>query len=133
MQIIAALFIDDIEMRQVPGPATRIDLRGIQFSAPAPKPFPVTVEPHLMVIVRCPPDGIGSGVLETVFTDEHGTEVARNVQPLAVEPGRFRQQLVRADLTYSEPGTIEANCRIDQGPPVVVPYTILPPVDTTNT
>ena len=129
MQIIAALFIDDIEMRQVPGPATRIDLRGIQFSAPAPAAFPVTVEPHLVVIVRCPAGGDGSGVLETVFTDERGDEVARNVQPLQVEPGRFRQQLVRAELTYEGPGTIEANCRIDQGPVTTIPYSILPPVD----
>lgn len=128
MQIIAALFIDDIEMRQVPGPSTRIDLRGVQFSAPAPAPFPVTVEPHLVVLVRCPADETGSGVLETVFTDAEGVEVARNVQPLSVEPGRFRQQLVRAELTYAGPGTIEAHCRIDHGPATVVPYTLLEPV-----
>ena len=40
MEIIAALFIDEINLRQVPGPATRIDLSGIQFSAAAPAPCP---------------------------------------------------------------------------------------------
>ena len=56
MNIIAALFIDSIDTRQVPGPSTRIDLSGIQFSAPAPSEPPFTVEPHLVVIVHCPPD-----------------------------------------------------------------------------
>jgi hypothetical protein len=36
MDIVAALFIETIELRQVPGPSTRIDLGGVQFSAPAP-------------------------------------------------------------------------------------------------
>ena len=36
MDIVAALFIDDIQLRQVPGPSTRIDLTGVQFSAVAP-------------------------------------------------------------------------------------------------
>ena len=72
MQIVAALFIDDIEMRQVPGPATRIDLRGVQFSAPAPAPFPITVDPHLVVLVHCPAEEDGTGILEVVFTDEAG-------------------------------------------------------------
>ena len=57
MDILAALFIDGIDLRQVAGPSTRIDLSGIQFSAAAPGPVPVTVEPHLVVIVRNPADG----------------------------------------------------------------------------
>lgn len=132
MQIVAALFTDGIELRQAPGPSTRIDLTGIQFSAAAPGPFPVTVEPHLVVIVRCAPDEPGTGALEVRFT-RAGTdgqeEVARNVQPLQVEPGRFAYRLVRAELEYPGPGTIEAHCRIDLGDVTVVPYTLLPPVD----
>ncbi len=128
MQIVAALFIDDIEMRQVPGPATRIDLRGVQFSAPAPAPFPITVDPHLVVLVHCPTGEDGTGVLEVVFTDEAGEEIARNVQPLQVEPGRFGRQLVRANLTYPRAGTVVARCRIGQGHVTSVPYTLLEPV-----
>jgi hypothetical protein len=50
------------------------------------------------------------------------------VQPLQVEPGKFNYRLVRAELTFDEPGTIEARCRIDLSDPLPVPLTILPPV-----
>jgi hypothetical protein len=131
MQIIAAVFIDDIELRQVPGPSTRIDLRGIQFSAPAPEVVPVTVAPHLVVIVHCPADHVGTAALEVVYRragDPDGEPIARNVQPLQVEPGKFNYRLVRAELEFDDYGTVEAHCRIDLGPATVVPYTLLPPV-----
>ena len=127
MDILAALFIDEIELRQVPGPSTRIDLTGIQFSAPAPSDPPVTVAPHLVVLVHCPPDAPGRGALEVVFQRD-GEQLARNVQPLEVEPGRFNYRLVRAELELDALGTVEAHCRIDLGPVTVVPYTLLPPV-----
>jgi hypothetical protein len=127
MQIIAALFISDIELRQVPGPSTRIDLTGIQFSAPAPAPVPVTLDPHLVVIVRCGTDESGDGALEVVYRKD-GEQVARNVQPLQVEPGRFSYRLVRAELSFDDYATIEAHCRVDLGEVVVVPFTLLPPV-----
>jgi hypothetical protein len=56
-----------------------------------------------------------------------GEQVARNVQLLAVEPGKFNYRLVRAELTFDEPGTVEAHCRIDTGEPTIVPFTLLPP------
>lgn len=127
MEIVAALFIDTIELRQVPGPSTRIDLGGVQFSAPAPGPFPVTVAPHLVVLVRCPTDGKSQAALEVTYHRD-GEQVARNVQPLAIEPGKFNYRLVRAELAFDAPGTVEAQCRIDLGPVVTVPYTVLPPV-----
>jgi hypothetical protein len=128
MQIVAALFIDDIELRQVPGPSTRIDLRGIQFSAPAPSPVPVTLTPHLVVIVRCAPGEKDTAALEVVY--RRGDDVvARNVQPLQIEPGKFNYRLVRAELDFADYGTLEAHCRIDLGPATVVPYTLLAPVD----
>jgi hypothetical protein len=34
---------------------------------------------------------------------------------------------VRAELTFDEPRTIEARCRIDMGDPVSVPFAVLPP------
>lgn len=128
MDIVAALFIESIDLRQVPGPSTRIDLTGVQFSAPAPGPAPVTIEPHLVVIVRCATDEAGTGALEVSYQRD-GEQVARNVQPLQVEPGKFNYRLVRAELEFETLGTIEAHCRIDMGPVIVVPYTLLPPVD----
>lgn len=130
MQILAALFIDDLDMRQVPGPSTRIDLRGIQFSGPAPQPVPYTWTPHLIVLVRCPAGHPGMAALEVVFHPEgHDDDVlARNVQPLQIEPGRFGRQLVRPEITFEDYVTVEAHCRIDNGPATVVPYTLLPPV-----
>lgn len=128
MQIVASVFIDNIELRQVEGPSTRIDLTGIQFSAPAPSAFPVTIEPHLAVLLRNGLDDKPGGALEVVFLRD-GEQLARNVQPVEIEPGKFAYRLVRAELTFDEPGTIEAHCRIDLGEPTIVPFTMMPPVD----
>lgn len=138
MEIIAALFMDDIELRSVPGPSTRIDLAGIQFSAPAPSPVPVTVAPHLVVLVWNPPDGKEMGALEVVFTrdsdpdpsaDDASEPLARNVQPLQIEPGKFNYRLVRAELPFDDYGTVIAHCSIDGGRSQIVPYTLMPPVE----
>jgi len=131
MQIIAALFIDEIDLRQVGGAATRIDLTGVQFSAAAPSPLPLTWAPHLVVIIHCRDDGSGFGVLEVTYHRD-GEQIARNVQPFDVEPGKFTYRLVRAELDFDDYGTVEARCRIDGGPPVVVPYTLLPPPEPSS-
>jgi hypothetical protein len=123
--MIAALFIDTIELRQVAGPSTRIDLGGVKFSEVAPGPFPVTIEPHLVVLVHCPVGEKGEAALEVIYHRE-GEQVARNVQMLAVEPGKFNYRLVRAELTFDEPGAIEAHVRLDQSEPIIVPFTLLP-------
>src|SRR5919202_4944791 len=115
MDILAALFVEGIGQRQVAGPATRIDLTGIMFSLAAPSPPPVTISPHLVVLVRCRPDEPGTDTLEVEFLDEGGQEVARNVQPVMVQPGKFGRQLVKGDLTYKDYGTIEARCRLSGG------------------
>jgi hypothetical protein len=129
VQILAALFIDDLELRQVPGPSTRIDLRGIQFSAPAPGPLPYQWAPHLVLLVHCPRDHSGQAALEVVFRGEGSDDVlARNVQPLQIEPGRFGRQLVRPEIAFDRLGTVEAHCRVDLGPATVVPFTLLAPV-----
>ena len=129
MQILAALFFEGIDLRSVAGGATHIDLTGIQFSASSPTEAPVTWSPHLMVVVRCPDDNSGQGVLEVVFSRDD-RQLARNVQPLSIEPGRFGYRLVRAELEFDEFGTVEAACRVDQGPATVVPFTLLPPPDS---
>ena len=126
MDIVSALFVESFDLRSVAGPATRIDLTGVFFSMAAPSPAPVTIEPHLIVLVRCRADEPGQANLEVVF--QRGEEVvARNVQPFTVEPGKFTYRLVRGELEYPDYGTIEAHCRIDQGPWTVVPLTLLPP------
>ncbi|MDP9074254.1 MAG: hypothetical protein M3N98_08795 [Actinomycetota bacterium] len=128
MDIVSAVFAENINLRPVPGPSTRIDLTGIMFSIPAPTEPPVTITPHLIVLVRCRPTEPGQGVLEVVFTDEAGGEVARNVSPFSVEPGKFTYRLVRGELAYPAYGTVEANCRLLPGGPVTtVPLTLLPP------
>lgn len=132
MDIVSALFAENINLRPAPGPSTRIDLTGIMFSTPAPSPPPVTITPHLIVLIRCRPDEPGQGVLEVVYhhaNDPGGEEVARNVSPFNVEPGKFTYRLVRAELAFKEYGTIEAQCRLVPSTEVTtVPITLLPPV-----
>jgi hypothetical protein len=128
VQILAALFVDDMDMRTVAGPATRIDLVGVQFSAAAPGELPYLWAPHLVVLISCPPGEPGVAALEVVFRWRGSDEVvARNVQPLQIEPGRFGRQLVRPEITFERLDTIEAHCRIDAGPVTVVPFTLMPP------
>jgi hypothetical protein len=128
VDIVSALFVENLNIRQLPEGPTRIDLTGVMFSLPAPSPLPTTIEPHLVVLVRCRADEPGQGTLEVTFLDEAGEQVARNASPFQVEPGKFTYRLVRGELTYKELGTIEAHCRINQGPETVVPLTLLPPV-----
>ena len=136
MHIVSALFVENFEMRPAPGPSTRIDLTGAMFSMAAPEAAPLTIAPHLVVLIYCPPNESGQGVLEAVFrrtgeldvevTDED--QVARNVSPFNVEPGKFTYRLVRGELEFPDYGQIFAHCRIDHGPWLVVPFTLLPPV-----
>ena len=123
MEIVAALFVEGIDFRQVAGGSTRIDLTGAFFSQSVPS-FPATLTPHLVVLVRAPADDPGSGTFEAVFSRD-GEEIARNVQQFAVEPGKFGYRLVRPELEFAEPGTIEARCSItESGSSVVVPLTV---------
>ncbi|MCB0992533.1 MAG: hypothetical protein R2770_05810 [Acidimicrobiales bacterium] len=130
MEIVSALFVENFDMRQSPSGSARLDLGGVYFSTSAPGPFPVTLEPHLLVLVRCPADHKGMGALVVKFmrpgADGELEMVAQNRQPLQVEPGKFNYRLVRAELTFDEPGTIEAHCQIDAGPATIVPLTVTP-------
>jgi hypothetical protein len=105
------------------------------FSMAAPSPVPLTVSPHLVALIYCPPGDDGQGVFEVVFRrtpdpDAEPTEadqVARNVSPFSVEPGKFTYRLVRGELEFADYGQVFAHCRIDRGPWLVVPFTLLPP------
>ncbi len=130
MDIVSATFVEQIDLRQVAGPATRIDLTGVMFSQAAPSPPPITLAPHLVVIVREGPEGSGQASLVCEFVRQgNGEQVARNVQFVQVEPGKFGRQLVKAELEYKDYGTIEAHCRLNaDGHVTVVPFTLLPVV-----
>jgi hypothetical protein len=136
VHIVSALFVENFELRQAPGPATRIDLTGAMFSMAAPEPAPLTITPHLVGLIYCPPDGSGAGVFEVVFRrtldaptgdPDDPDVVARNVSPFTVDPGKFTYRLVRGELEFGDYGQVFAHCRIDRGDWHVVPFTLLPP------
>jgi hypothetical protein len=125
VDIVAALFVENLEFRQIPGGSTRIDITGAFFSEPFTE-FPAHLTPHLVVLVRAPADDSGFGTLEALFIRD-GDEIARNMQQFSVEPGKFGYRLVRPELEFTEPGTIEARCTImESGSTVVVPLTAIP-------
>ncbi len=125
MDIVAALFVEGIDFRQVAGPSTRIDITGAFFSTAVPA-YPAQLTPHLVVLVRAPAGTDGNGTLETVFVRDD-EEIGRNQQAFFVEPGKFGYRLVRGELEFPEPGTVEARCRIvESGSSVTVPLTALP-------
>ena len=125
MEIVAALLVEGIDFRQVAGPATRIDITGAFFST-AVDSYPTLLTPHLVVLVRSPEGTDGNGTLEVVFVRDE-EEVGRNAQSFFVEPGKFGYRLVKGELEFPEPGTIEARCTImESGSAVTVPLTALP-------
>jgi hypothetical protein len=132
MQIISALFVENFALRQVPGPSTRIDLTGAFFSIAAPSPVPVTIDPHLVVLIYCPKTEAGNSVLEVIFRSgpqENAEQLARNASPFTVEPGKFTYRLVRGELLITQYSQIFAHCRLGTSQWHLVPLTILPPVD----
>lgn len=134
---MSALFVENFEMRQAPGPSTRLDLTGAMFSMAAPEPVPVTIAPHLVGLIFCPEGKSGQGVFEVIFTtslDDPETagsdaQLARNVSPFTVEPGKFTYRLVRGELEFDDYRQVFAHCRVGHGPWHVVPFTLLPPAD----
>jgi len=77
-------------------------------------------------VVRVAAGTDGNGTLETVFVREDGEEIGRNRQAFFVEPGKFGYRLVRGELDFPGPGTVEAKCTIvESGSAVTVPLTAL--------
>lgn len=130
MQIVSALFVENFELREAPGPSTRIDMTGVMFSQAAPSPAPVTIEPHLIGLIFCAPGDTGNGVFEVIFrrgVEEDSEQIARNVSPFQVEPGKFTYRLVKGELEFPDYGQVFAHCRVDKNPWHLVPFTLLPP------
>jgi hypothetical protein len=142
VEIVAALFIEDVNFRQVAGPSTRIDITGAYFSTRA-ETFPTVLTPHLLVLLRAESDEGRNGTLEVTFVrtdlrdekvqeekvhdDEVDGEVGRSRQPVYINPpGTFFRQLVRPELSFDAPGAIEARCVVPEtGSRVTVPLTVL--------
>ena len=127
MDIVAAVFIENIELRPAPGPSTRIDLTGVHFSLAAPSPVPVTVEPHLVVLVRCRPRRAGHR-----RPRDHLHPRRRAGRPQRAAARRWSRASSPTgwcgpSWSSSEYDTVEADVRIDLGPVTTVPFTLLPP------
>ena len=126
MEIVAALFVEAIDFRKAEGDATRIDITGAFFSTAVPS-YPAQLTPHLVVLVRAAAGSDANATLETVFVRDSGEEIGRNRQAFTVEPGKFGYRLVRGELEFPGPGTVEARCTIvESGSAVTVPLTALP-------
>jgi hypothetical protein len=129
MEIVAALFIENVNFRQdPPGGPTRIDITGAYFSTKLGE-FPATLTPHLLVLLRAESEEGRSGTVDVRFVRrDSGDEVGRHRQPQMISPpGQFFYQLVRPELSFDEPGTIDAHCEIPEtGSTIVVPLTALP-------
>ena len=132
MHLVASLFVDNFEIRQVEGPSTRIDITGAFFSMVAPSAPPFTLTPHFVALIYCEPTESGDGILEVVFRkglSEDSEQVARNVSPFRVDPGKFTYRLVRAELEFQDLGQVFAHCRIDKEPWHLIPLTLLAPIN----
>ena len=123
MKILAALFIDDISMFEIENGLTRLNLSGVQFTIAVSEPFPLTLAPHLVVLIHSDHESSGAGVLEVTYHFKEN-QIARNVQPLQIEPGLFAYRLIRAELELTDTGTVFAHCRLNQDDPIMVPLTI---------
>ena len=123
MKILAALFIDDISMFENHDGLTRLNLSGVQFTIAVSEPFPLTLAPHLVVLIHSDETSNGTGVLEVTYHSAEN-QIARNVQPLQIEPGLFAYRLIRAELELVNPGIVTAHCRLNQDEPIIVPLTI---------
>ncbi|MFM7744504.1 MAG: hypothetical protein ACKO8T_02425 [Actinomycetota bacterium] len=129
MHLVSTLFVENFEMRRSEGPSTRIDLTGAFFSTVAPSEPPFIFSPHLVALIYCEPSESGEGVFEVVFRKgpgEDDEQVARNVSPFRVDPGKFTYRLVKAELEFDDYGQVFAHCRVNRDPWSILPLTLLP-------
>ena len=129
MQIVGALWMDNVDFRRdFDGGPTKIDITGAYFSTHVDGNFPAHLTPHLLVLLRAEHDSARSGTLEVTFHHEGSDdEVGRHRAPVMIQPpGKFFYQLVRPELTFEAPGTIEARCVIPEtGSTVTVPLSVM--------
>lgn len=126
MELLSALFVENIGFRQAPGPATRIDLEGVMFSVAAEQPPPVTLSPNLLLLLRAERDESGQAAIESIVSDIEGNDVHSAKQLLQIAPGKFGYRVFNHELRFSDYGTIIVRCRVDEKPWLRVPLTLLP-------
>ena len=125
MQIVAPLFVEQFDMRQIPGPSTRFDIGGAYLLDRRWPSFPPCSIPHLLVFVHAPPDDSGNA---HVRGRVHPRRRADRPQRAAVpgRPGKFGFRLVKPEFEFTEPGIVEATCTLtESGSSVTVPLTVL--------
>ena len=66
MDLVAALFTEHIDFRQIPGPRPG-STSPASTSRCRSRRFPTVVDPHLVVLVRCAPEHHGTGILLVEF------------------------------------------------------------------
>ena len=112
--------------RQVEGPSTRIDITGAFFSTQAQAVPRAPLAASRRARARRQGRPTAAARSRPASSNEAGEEVGRNVQQFVVEPGKFGYRLVKGELEFDAPGTIEAHCTITEtGSAVVVPLTVL--------
>ena len=63
LYIIAAVFVDDISLRELEGSVARIDLTGVQFSSIVENEFPMIFAPHLALLIHSDDSSADNGAL----------------------------------------------------------------------
>ncbi len=129
MQIVSVLWMENVDFRrEFDGGPTKIDITGAYFSMNVDGQFPAHLTPHLLVLLRAEAEDARSGTLEVSFCKEGSDdEVGRHRSAVTIQPpGKFFYQLVRPELTFDAPGTIEARCVIaETGSAVTTPLTVM--------
>jgi len=119
VEIVAALFVEGIDFRQVAGPATRIDITGAFFSTVVDA-YPARLEPHLVVLVRAPmgSDGnanAGNGVPARRRRDRpEPPDLLRGAREVRIPPGEGRVGLSRAGHDRGPAARSSTRCRRSQ-------------------
>ncbi len=124
MKFVAGLYVENINFRKNDEGSTRIDIDGGFFSF-SPGSYPSTFQPHLVLLISGIDSPIANDTLIVEFF-KNGVQIARNVQPCPVEPGKFGYRLVRPELEFSEPSTIIARCTLtDSNETIEIPLTAI--------
>lgn len=112
MKFVAGIYVENINFRKNEEGLTRIDIDGGFFSF-SPESYPVVYQPHLVLLISAINSNISNDTLIVEFF-KGDEQVARNVQPCPVEPGKFGYRLVKPEIEFSEPSTIVAKCTLTE-------------------
>jgi hypothetical protein len=112
VKFIAGIYVENINFRKNDEGSTRIDIDGGFFSF-APGAYPTVFQPHLVLLISAIDSKVANDTLIVEFF-KGDEQIARNVQPCPVEPGKFGYRLVKPEIEFSEPSTIIAKCTLTE-------------------